>query len=190
MYCLFRRWPWCFCSFLFLDRTSRLVFVFFGDPLIVVVYTFVVVAIVWRGEATTARRATAAFDLWFCVRGAARAAPGQPRPIQAPPGDLRQPQTTRAIPGIPRPPLPPRPRRCMLTRSGRTEGFPRCTRVTPSRLKPLKFWALGCVHWLYVNCDLFSFPFLVVANRQKAPRPPDDARVYIFSERSCRSPVY
>lgn len=35
-------------------------------------------------------------------------------------------------------------------------GFPRCTRATP-RFKPLRFWALGCMHWLMWTVTRFRF---------------------------------
>lgn len=61
------------------------------------------------------------------------------------------------------------------------QGFPRCTRDTSTQtLKILGSWMYALA---YVNCDSFSFPFLVGAARPGArdrDRDPAAARVYIF----------
>lgn len=57
-------------------------------------------------------------------------------------------------------------------------GF-RCTRATP-RLKPLRFWALGCMHWLMWTVTRFRFLSWSegVAGRRRQP-PAGASRLYL-----------
>lgn len=79
-------------------------------------------------------RATTAFDLWFCVRAAAG-----PRGVRSPYALSEASPSDRL--------------------AACRQGFPRCTRDTSTQtLKILGSWMYALA---YVNCDSFSFPFLV-----------------------------
>lgn len=142
--------------FLFVITSIRLVLFFVGDTFLCRLRCGRRAS--WRVARRQGRRATTAFDLWFCVRVGGRAASlatalGPTRSALAGANGLRH----EAAP------------------SGRLaacrQGFPRCTRDTFSTqtLKILGSWMYALA---YVNCDSFSFPFLVggrAAGRQTRP---------------------
>lgn len=100
-----------------------------------------------------------AFDLWFC--GCDRAV-----------AEARCRPSPRALPA-PQPPAPPPPR-CMPTRLSTLYS----SDTSIQTLKILGSWMYALA---YVNCDSFSFPFLVGPCRREpltAARRRD--RVYIF----------
>lgn len=107
----------------------------------------------WRVARRQCRRATTAFDLWFCVRVGGRAASLATASASAlgPPEPRHAPRSATRL-------------RHEAAPSGRLaacrQGFPRCTRDTFSTqtLKILGSWMYALA---YVNCDSFSFPFLV-----------------------------